>query len=87
MKYKTEKCYRFNLNYFLLYFWRKKFSNFKIIKLQETVRKAIKPGNKLIHCNDVRTMFAYFQIIHLKILKWLILSASTLQWVSLALKL
>ena len=29
--------------------------------------------------------FAYFQIINLRILKWLILSASALQWVSIAL--
>ena len=29
-------------------------------------------------------MFAYFQIINLRILKWLIQSASALQWVSIA---
>ena len=33
---------------------------------------------KLQYCNDVRTMFACFQIIHVRSLKWLIKSASQL---------
>ena len=62
MKYKNEKFYRLD-KLFSLIFLAGKYSTLKIKKLQETVRKAVQTGIKLIHCNDDRTMFAYFHII------------------------
>ena len=38
----------------------------------ELIKKLMIPSLKKQYYNDVRTMFAYFQIIHLIILKWLI---------------
>ena len=58
------------INCFLFDFRREKYRKLK--KVLETVGKAVQTGIKLIHCNDVCTMFAYFQIIHLRILKQLI---------------
>ena len=41
-------------------FLREKYSTWKIKQSQEKATV-----QKLIHCNDVRTMFAYFQIVNI----------------------